>query len=81
MEWLTSIPPHKQITMEINTAMMQQILRMSESYAEILTELRQVKKELAELKGEKINRPVVSKTKYPHMNIILHDRLTFQTPR
>lgn len=39
--------------------------------AEILTELKQVKKELAELKGKKIDRPVVSKTKYPHMNIIL----------
>lgn len=57
--------------MEISTAMMQHILRMSESYAEILTELKQVKKELAELKGKKIDRPVVSKTKYPHMNIIL----------
>ncbi|KXT42793.1 hypothetical protein HMPREF2531_04434 [Bacteroides intestinalis] len=56
--------------MEISTAMMQQILRMSESYAEILTELKQVKKELAELKGERNNEVTVSKTKYPHMNII-----------
>lgn len=57
--------------MEINATMMQHILRMSESYADVLTELRQVKRELAELKGEKTEKQTVSHTKYPHMNIIL----------
>jgi hypothetical protein len=60
--------------MEISTAMMQHILRMSESYADVLTELRQVKKELAELKGKRENEVTVSKTKYSHMKIISHDR-------
>lgn len=57
--------------MEISTVMMQHILRMSESYADVLTELRQVKKELAELKGERNNGPRVLKTKYPNMDVIL----------
>lgn len=57
--------------MEISTAMMQHILRMSESYADVLTELRQVKKELAELKRERGDEPRVLKTKYPNMDVIL----------
>lgn len=57
--------------MEISTAMMQHILRMSESYADVLAELRQVKKELAELKGETNNEPRVLKTKYPNMGVII----------
>ena len=57
--------------MEISTAMMQHILRMSESYADVLTELRQVKKELAELKGERNNEPRVLKTKYSNMGVII----------
>ena len=60
--------------MEISTAMMQHILRMSESFADVLVELKQVKKELAELKGERSNETTVSKTKYPHMKIISHDK-------
>lgn len=57
--------------MEISTAMMQHILRMSESYADVLTELRQVKKELAELKRETNNEPRVLKTKYSNMGVII----------
>ena len=57
--------------MEISTAMMQHILRMSESYAEILTELKQVKKELAELKGERTNESHILRTKYPNMSVII----------
>ena len=57
--------------MEISTAMMQHILRMSESYADVLAELKQVKKELAELKGERGDKPRVLKTKYPNMDVIL----------
>lgn len=63
-------PPHKQITMEINATMMQHILRMSESYAEVLTELRQIKRELAELKCEKTEKQTGSQTKCHNMNII-----------
>lgn len=57
--------------MEISTAMMQHILRMSESFADVLAELKQVKKELAELKGERENEPRVLKTKYPNMDVII----------
>lgn len=58
--------------MEISTSMMQHILRMSESYAEVLAELKQVKKELAELKRERNDkRPHILRTKYPNMNVIL----------
>lgn len=58
--------------MEISTAIMQHILRMSESYADVLTELRQVKKELAELKGERNDKqPHILKTKYPNMGVII----------
>ncbi|WP_044271346.1 hypothetical protein [Bacteroides timonensis] len=60
--------------MEISTAMMQHILRMSESFADVLAELKQVKKELAELKRERENEVTASKTKYSHMKIISHDR-------
>nr|WP_288796070.1 hypothetical protein [Bacteroides intestinalis] len=54
--------------------MMQHILRMSESFADVLAELKQVKKELAELKRERENEVTASKTKYSHMKIISHDR-------
>ena len=57
--------------MEISTAMMQHILRMSESFADVLAELKQVKKELAELKGERGDKPCVLKTKYPNMEVII----------
>ncbi|WP_302783969.1 hypothetical protein [Bacteroides fluxus] len=50
--------------------MMLHILRMSESYAEVLVELKQVKKELAELKGVKPKKPTIQETKYPHMIIM-----------
>lgn len=39
--------------MEISTAMMQHILRLTEGYTDLLNELKEVKAELAELKGEK----------------------------
>lgn len=57
--------------MEISTAMMQHILRMSESFADVLAELKQVKKELAELKGERGDEPHILKTKYPNMGVII----------
>lgn len=57
--------------MEISTAMMQHILRMSESFADVLAELKQVKKELAELKREKGDESRVLKTKYPNMDVII----------
>lgn len=60
--------------MEINTTIMRHVLRMSESFAEVLAELRQVKKELAELKRERENEVTASKTKYSHMKIISYDR-------
>lgn len=50
---------------------MQQILRMSESFADVLAELKQVKKELAELKGERTNESHILRTKYPNMSVIL----------
>lgn len=56
--------------MEVSTSMMQHILRMSEKFADVLTELKQVKKELAELKGEKLEKPKYYKTKYPHMSVL-----------
>ena len=56
--------------MEISTAMMQHILRMSEGYVNLLNELKEVKAELAELKGEKLKKPTIHETKYPHMSII-----------
>ena len=40
--------------MEISTAMMQHILRLTEGYTDLLNELKEVKAELAELKGEKL---------------------------
>ena len=43
---------------------------MSEKFADVLTELKQVKKELAELKGEKLEKPKYYKTKYPHMSVL-----------
>ena len=56
--------------MEISTAMMQHILRMSEGYVNLLNELKEVKAELAELKGAKSKKPTIHETKYPHMSII-----------
>lgn len=56
--------------MEISTAMMQHILRLTEGYTDLLNELKEVKAELAELKGEKLKKPTIHKTKYPHMSII-----------
>ena len=56
--------------MEISTAMMQHILRMSEGYVNLLNELKEVKAELTELKGEKPKKPTTHETKYPHMSII-----------
>ena len=57
--------------MEISTAMMQHILRLTEGYADLLNELKEVKAELAELKGEKPKKPTIHETKYPHMSIIM----------
>lgn len=56
--------------MEISTAMMQHILRLTEGYTDLLNELKEVKAELAELKGEKPKKPTIHETKYPHMSII-----------
>ena len=56
--------------MEISTAMMQHILRLTEGYTDLLNELKEVKAELAELKGEKPKKPTLYETKYPHMSII-----------
>ncbi len=56
--------------MEISTAMMQHILRMSEGYVNLLNELKEVKAELAELKGAKPKKSTIHETKYPHMSII-----------
>ena len=56
--------------MEISTAMMQHILRLTEGYTDLLNELKEVKAELAELKGEKPKKPKIHETKYPHMSII-----------
>ena len=55
---------------EISTAMMQHILRLTEGYTDLLNELKEVKAELAELKGEKPKKPTIHETKYPHMSII-----------
>lgn len=57
--------------MEISTAMMQHILRLTEGYTDLLNELKEVKAELAELKGEKPKKPTIYETKYPHMSIIM----------
>ena len=64
--------------MEISTAMMQHILRLTEGYTDLLNELKEVKAELAELKaelaelkGEKPKKPTIHETKYPHMSIIM----------
>ena len=45
--------------MEISTAMMQHILRLTEGYTDLLNELKEVKAELAELKGEKPKKPTI----------------------
>ena len=50
--------------MEISTAMMQHILRLTEGYTDLLNELKEVKAELAELKGEKPKKPTIHETKY-----------------
>ena len=50
--------------------MMQHILRLTEGYTDLLNELKEVKEELAELKGEKPKKPTIHETKYPHMSII-----------
>ena len=57
--------------MEISTAMMQHILRLTEGYTNLLNELKEVKAELAELKEEKPKKPTIHETKYPHMSIIM----------
>lgn len=57
--------------MEISTAMMQHILRLTEGYTDLLNELKEVKAELAELKEEKPKKPTIHETKYPHMSIIM----------
>lgn len=49
--------------MEISTAMMQHILRLTEGYTDLLNELKEVK-------GEKPKKPTIHETKYPHMSII-----------
>lgn len=56
--------------MEISTAMMQHILRLTEGYTDLVNELKEVKAELAELKGVKPKKPTIQETKYPHMGII-----------
>ena len=57
--------------MEISTAMMQHILRLTEGYTDLVNELKEVKAELAELKGVKPKKPTIHETKYPHMSIIM----------
>jgi hypothetical protein len=57
--------------MEISTAMMQHILRLTEGYTDLLNELKEVKAELAELKGERANKPHTLRTKYPNMSVII----------
>ena len=47
------------------------ILRLTEGYTDLLNELKEVKAELAELKGEKPKKPTIHETKYPHMSIIM----------
>ena len=56
--------------MEISTAMMQHILRLTEGYTDLLNELKEVKAELAELKGERPKKPTIHETKNPYMSII-----------
>ena len=50
--------------------MMQHILRLTEGYVNLQNELKEVKAELAELKGAKPKKPTIHETKYPHMSII-----------
>ena len=57
--------------MEISTAIMQHILRMTKGYTDLLNELKEVKAELAELKGAKSKKPTIHETKYPHVSIIM----------
>lgn len=61
------LPRNQARLMEISTAMMQHILRLTEGYTDLLNELKEVK---AELKGEKLKKPTIHETKYPHMSII-----------
>ena len=51
--------------------MMQHILRLTEGYTDLLNELKEVKAELAELKGERANKPHTLRTKYPNMSVII----------